>query len=184
MEACDRAGDGHEGDEGEDACPSESHIAACKHVKSLAPSSKIVFCISVGITIHDWSLGWWVGWSIGGVIDWSIDRRMFDDFSIDWLAGWSIDLIHWVMDWLVGRSIDWAIDWLMEWLIDWLLWLIDWWFDWLSARLGDWFIKSLLASLIISTFGLLIDDWFFDCAMVDWSIDCWLSDWWLMFGCI
>ena len=70
-----------------------------------------------------------------------------------------MDVIDWLIDWLIDFPlIDWLID-FCDWLIDWLIDFCDWFFDWLIDFLVDWLIDWLIFPLIEWFFGRLID-WF------------------------
>jgi hypothetical protein len=80
--------------------------------------------------------------------------------------------IHWLMNSLTDRLIDWSPDWQIDWLIDYRL--IDWLTDWLIGWLANWLNYWLTYLLIGWLTGWLIN-WLTD-KLAEWLID-WLTDW-------
>ena len=69
-----------------------------------------------------------------------------------------------MIDWLIGRVIDWLSEWLIDWLIE---WVFDWLVDCLIVRSIGWLVDCL----IVRSIGWLVD-------LINGRSDLWL---WLRF---
>ncbi len=72
----------------------------------------------------DWLVDWLIGWCCL-IDDWLLDWLLLIDWLIDWFLDWLLD---WLLDcdWLGWLIVDWLIACLIDWLIDLIVWLIAW----------------------------------------------------------